>query len=87
MQDSLPVPLQICDMMEVGTIGVLFLTGVLLALVALLSVGPLRKGSKPILKVHSYFYFSVFLQEFLKYSYSYVPNKRVYSFIRYPRVL
>ena len=27
MQDSLPVPLQICDMMEVGTIGVLFFDG------------------------------------------------------------
>ena len=53
MQDSLPVPLQICDMMEVGTIGVLFLTGVLLALVALLSVGPLQNGMILNLKTHS----------------------------------
>ena len=54
MQDSLPVPLQICDMMEVGTIGVLFFDGrPTLALVVLLSVGPLQNGLKLILKSHS----------------------------------
>ena len=63
MQDSLPVPLQICDMMEVGTIGVLFLTGVLLALVVLFSVGPLQNGLKLILKTHSLIYAPVFSQE------------------------
>ena len=54
MQDSLPVPLQICDMMEAGTIGVLFFDECsTLALVVLLSVGPLQNGMKLILKTRS----------------------------------